>query len=108
MILVTGATGGGFAANTLGWAPMIRAEGVVRVPYLNAATAPIAEEDISAAAVRVLLGDGHEGARYVLTGPGSPVMRPASADRLSAGWPGGGAWPDRTPCPARRSARRTR
>ena len=62
---------GGFAANTLGWAPMIRAEGVVRAPYLNAATAPIAEEDIAAAAVRVLLGDGHAGARYVLTGPES-------------------------------------
>jgi uncharacterized protein YbjT (DUF2867 family) len=59
---------GGFAANTLAWAPMIRAEGVVRAPYLNAATAPIAEEDIAAAAVRVLLGDGHAGARYVLTG----------------------------------------
>jgi uncharacterized protein YbjT (DUF2867 family) len=62
---------GGFAANTLGWAPMIRAEGIVRAPYLNAATAPIAEEDIAAAAVGVLLGDGHAGARYVLTGPES-------------------------------------
>src|SRR5262249_51197563 len=37
---------GGFAANTLGWAPMIRAAGVVRVPYPEAATAPIAEGDI--------------------------------------------------------------
>jgi uncharacterized protein YbjT (DUF2867 family) len=26
---------GGFAANTLAWAPMIRAEGVVRAPYLD-------------------------------------------------------------------------
>ena len=59
---------GGFAANTLAWAPMIRAEGVVRAPYLNAATAPIAEQDIAAAAVRVLLDGGHAGARYVLTG----------------------------------------
>jgi uncharacterized protein YbjT (DUF2867 family) len=59
---------GGFAANTLAWAPMIRAEGVVRAPYLNAATAPIAEQDIAAAAVRVLLDDGHAGARYILTG----------------------------------------
>jgi uncharacterized protein YbjT (DUF2867 family) len=47
---------------------MIRAEGVVRAPYLSAATAPVAEQDIAAAAVRVLLGDGHAGARYVLTG----------------------------------------
>jgi len=59
---------GGFAANTLAWAPMIRAEGVVRAPYADAATAPIAERDIAAAAVRVLLDDGHAGARYVLTG----------------------------------------
>ena len=40
---------GGFAANTLAWAPMIRAEGIVRAPYLDAATAPIAEQDIAAA-----------------------------------------------------------
>jgi uncharacterized protein YbjT (DUF2867 family) len=59
---------GGFAANTLAWAPAIRAEGVVRAPCRDAATAPIAERDIAAAAVRVLLDDGHAGARYVLTG----------------------------------------
>jgi uncharacterized protein YbjT (DUF2867 family) len=59
---------GGFAANTLAWAPVIRAEGVVRAPYADAATAPLAERDIAAAAVRVLLDDGHAGARYVLTG----------------------------------------
>jgi len=62
---------GGFAANTLAWAPMIRAEGVVRVPYPGAGTAPIAEQDIAAAAVRVLLGDGDAATRYVLTGPQS-------------------------------------
>jgi len=43
---------GGFAANTLAWAPMIRGEGVVRAPYLNAATAPIAEEGIAALTAR--------------------------------------------------------
>jgi len=59
---------GGFAANTLAWAPTIRAEGIVRAPYPDAATALIAERDIAAAAVRVLLDDGHAGARYVLTG----------------------------------------
>jgi uncharacterized protein YbjT (DUF2867 family) len=59
---------GGFAANTLAWAPMIRRDSVVRVPYPTAATAPIAERDIAAAAVRVLTDDGHAGARYVLTG----------------------------------------
>jgi uncharacterized protein YbjT (DUF2867 family) len=59
---------GGFAANTLAWAPMIRTDGVVRAPYGGAATAPIAERDIASAAARVLTGDGHSKARYVLTG----------------------------------------
>ena len=63
---------GMFAVNTLAWwAPMIRAEGVVRIPYPGAATAPIAERDIAAAAAVVLLGEGHASARYVLTGPQS-------------------------------------
>ena len=66
---------GGFAANALAWAPMIRAGGVVRAPYPGAATAPIAERDIAAAAVRVLLDDGHAGARYVLTGRQSLTRR---------------------------------
>lgn len=59
---------GGFAANTLSWAPMIRAGGVVRAPYGQAATALIAERDIAAAAVRVLLDGGHARAKYALTG----------------------------------------
>jgi uncharacterized protein YbjT (DUF2867 family) len=74
---------GGFAANTLAWAPMIRAEGVVRAPYLDAATAPIAEQDIAAAAVRVLLGDGHAGARYVLTG-GQSLTQAEQAQAIGA------------------------
>ena len=74
---------GGFAANTLAWAPMIRAEGIVRAPYLDAATAPIAEQDIAAAAVRVLLGDGHAGARYVLTG-GQSLTQAEQAQAISA------------------------
>jgi uncharacterized protein YbjT (DUF2867 family) len=87
---------GGFAANTLAWAPMIRAEGVVRAPYLDAATAPVAEQDIAAAAVRVLLDDGHVGARYVLTGResitqaeqvraiGTAIGRPLRVEELPA------------------------
>jgi uncharacterized protein YbjT (DUF2867 family) len=67
---------GGFAANTLAWAPMIRAEGIVRAPYGKAATAPIAERDIAAAAARVLLDEGHSGARYVLTGQQSLTPHP--------------------------------
>jgi uncharacterized protein YbjT (DUF2867 family) len=59
---------GGFAANTLTWAASVRAEGVVRFPYGQAALALIAEQDIAAAAVRVLLDSGHAGQTYVLTG----------------------------------------
>ncbi len=62
---------GGFAANTLGWAERIRAEGVVRTPYARAARSLIHEADIADVAVRALTGDGHTGRAYALTGPGT-------------------------------------
>ncbi|GII31534.1 NAD(P)H-binding protein [Planotetraspora mira] len=62
---------GGLAANTLGWADQIRAEGVVRWPYGAAPRSLIHERDIAAVAARALLEDGHAGAKYVLTGPES-------------------------------------
>jgi uncharacterized protein YbjT (DUF2867 family) len=58
----------GFAANTLAWAASVRADSVVRAPYGQAATALIAEQDIAAAATRVLLDPGHAGQTYYLTG----------------------------------------
>jgi uncharacterized protein YbjT (DUF2867 family) len=60
---------GGFAANTLMWAPQIRAEGVVRWIHGAAARSLIHEKDIAAVAVRALTEGGHAGAKYVLTGP---------------------------------------
>ena len=60
---------GGFAANTLGWADMIRAEGAVRWPYGEAARSLIHERDLAAVAVRALTTDGHAGQTYELTGP---------------------------------------
>lgn len=60
---------GGFAANTLGWAAQIRADGVVHWPYGGAGRSLIHEKDIAAVAVRVLTTDGHDGAAYELTGP---------------------------------------
>jgi uncharacterized protein YbjT (DUF2867 family) len=60
---------GGFATNTLVWAPRIRAEGVVRWPYGAAASSLIHERDIAAVAVRALTDDGHSGVTHVLTGP---------------------------------------
>ena len=60
---------GGFATNTLWWAPQIRADGVVRWAYGACARASIHEEDLAAVAVRVLTGEKHGGAKYSLTGP---------------------------------------
>jgi uncharacterized protein YbjT (DUF2867 family) len=59
----------GFAANTRMWADQIRESGIVRWPYGQAARSLIHERDIAEVAVRALTGDGHGGARYVLTGP---------------------------------------
>jgi uncharacterized protein YbjT (DUF2867 family) len=60
---------GGFATNTLWWAPQIRADGVVRGPYGAAVRSLIHERDIAAVVVRALTGDGHGGVKYLLTGP---------------------------------------
>jgi uncharacterized protein YbjT (DUF2867 family) len=60
---------GEFMTNTFMWADQIRATGVVRAAYANAATAVIDLDDIAAVAARVLLDDGHYGRRYLLTGP---------------------------------------
>lgn len=60
-----------FAANTLRWSGQIRAEGVVREAYGQAAMSLVHERDIAAVAVRALIRDGHAGAVYELTGPRS-------------------------------------
>jgi uncharacterized protein YbjT (DUF2867 family) len=56
------------ASNALGWAGQIRRGDVIRGPG-TAPTAVIHEGDVAAVAVRVLTGDGHAGAKHVLTGP---------------------------------------
>jgi uncharacterized protein YbjT (DUF2867 family) len=62
---------GGMATNTLGWAPQVRAEGVVRWPFAEARRSLVHERDVAAVAVRALTEDGHAGAAYPLTGPES-------------------------------------
>jgi uncharacterized protein YbjT (DUF2867 family) len=62
---------GAFMANDLRWAPQIKAAGAVHAPYPDAATAPVDERDIAAVVVAALLGDGHAGHAYTLTGPES-------------------------------------
>src|SRR5213083_580338 len=48
------------------WGPQIRADGVIRWPYLSAPTAPIDERDIATIAVRALCDGAHAGAEYVV------------------------------------------
>jgi uncharacterized protein YbjT (DUF2867 family) len=60
---------GGFATNTLGWADMVRRDGVVRWPYGRAARSLVHERDLADAAVRALTTDDHVGRTYNLTGP---------------------------------------
>jgi len=88
---------GGFAASTLTWSASVRAEGVVRFPYGQAALAPIAEQGIAAAAARVLPDPGHAGQTYVLTGAdsltqiqqaeaiGTAIGRPVRFEELTPG-----------------------
>ena len=64
-----------FAANTLAWGPQIRATGVVRGAYGDAATSTIHERDIGAVAARTLVSGEHGGRSYVLTGPQSLTQR---------------------------------
>jgi uncharacterized protein YbjT (DUF2867 family) len=56
------------ASNARGWAEQIRTTHAVRGPDV-AATAVIHERDIAAVAVHALSGDGHVGAKHILTGP---------------------------------------
>ncbi|WP_432493141.1 NAD(P)H-binding protein [Kineococcus auxinigenes] len=58
-----------FMENALLWAPQIREHGTVREPWPQAASAPVAMDDIAAVAAAVLLGEGHEGRAHTLTGP---------------------------------------
>lgn len=58
-----------FAANSLAWAPQIRAARIVQGAYGKAATSPIHERDIAEVALRALLDPAHAGRSYLLTGP---------------------------------------
>ena len=107
---------GGFASNTLLWAPQIRTDGVVRWPYARAARSLIHERDIAAVAVRCLT-DGHGNGEYGVGGRGAGGT--ASADgavgrrrRCTAGTAAAGtAGPSTSlpgPWPSRRRNRYTR
>lgn len=66
---------GGFASNTLRWAPGIRAGRTVAAPFGDVALPVVDPLDIAAVAAAALTGDGHEGAAYELTGPEAVTPR---------------------------------
>ncbi|GGQ46952.1 NAD(P)H-binding protein [Streptomyces althioticus] len=67
---------GEFAANKLNmWGRSISKEGVVRAAYPESAGAPVHEADVAAVAVAALVEDGHEGARYGVSGPAALTVR---------------------------------
>jgi len=67
---------GMFATNALWWwQRSIRDEGVVRVPYADARTAPIHEKDLAALAVTALTEPGHRGRAYPVWGAESLTLR---------------------------------
>jgi uncharacterized protein YbjT (DUF2867 family) len=67
---------GMFAANALWyWSASIRDEGVVRVPYPDAQSAPVHEKDLAAVAVTALTEPGHHGMAYTAYGPQSLTVR---------------------------------
>src|SRR5205807_8138081 len=57
------------------WAPQIRATGIVRGVYGDAATSTIHNRDVAAVSARALVDAAHAGRSYVLTGPQSLSQR---------------------------------
>ncbi|MFF2509104.1 SDR family oxidoreductase [Streptomyces sp. NPDC058067] len=66
---------GAFASNAFGWSHAVRAGEPVRIPFPDAHTAPIHEDDIADVAVAVLDGDAYLGRTLDLTGPRSLTFR---------------------------------
>lgn len=60
---------GDFMENAFVWAHQIAETGMVREPYPDATSTPIAIDDIAAVAATALLSDDHAGQSYWLTGP---------------------------------------
>ncbi|MGW1741383.1 NAD(P)H-binding protein [Nocardia sp. NPDC001965] len=76
---------GMFATNSLWWwQKSIRNEGVVRMPYPEAQTAPVHEQDLAALAVTALTEPGHQGRAYPVWGPAASTLRQQVADIATA------------------------
>lgn len=71
---------GGFAGNTLAWAPAIRAGRPVHMPYPEAGRSLIHEKDVADVAVLALLDPAtHAGRAHLLTGPAVLTQRDQAA-----------------------------
>lgn len=64
--------------------PYFAADGVIRGPAGEGRFAPVARDDIADVAAAVLLGDGHDGQTYDLTGPASMTMADVAAELTRA------------------------
>jgi uncharacterized protein YbjT (DUF2867 family) len=60
---------GGFASNTYAWVPTVREQRMVVAPFGDIGLPVVDPGDIAAVAAAALLGDGHAGRAYELTGP---------------------------------------
>jgi uncharacterized protein YbjT (DUF2867 family) len=60
---------GGFASNTYAWVATVRERRMVVAPFGDIALPVVDPGDIAAVAAAALLGDGHAGRAYELTGP---------------------------------------
>jgi uncharacterized protein YbjT (DUF2867 family) len=69
-----------FMQLTMMFADSIREQGAFYAPLRDGAVAMIDLRDIVASAVAVILGDGHEGATYDLTGPAAVTFTDVAAD----------------------------
>ncbi|WP_433275718.1 NmrA family NAD(P)-binding protein [Pseudonocardia xinjiangensis] len=58
-----------FMSNALAWAASIATDGVVREPFADVPVAVVHEADVGAVAAAVLVGEGHAGRTYSITGP---------------------------------------
>jgi uncharacterized protein YbjT (DUF2867 family) len=66
--------------NTLVWRDRIREDSAVAEPFVDVAETMVDDRDVGEVAAEVLLGDGHVGRRYSLTGRTPTTVR----DRVSA------------------------
>jgi uncharacterized protein YbjT (DUF2867 family) len=66
---------GGFASNTLAWAPSVKARREIAAPFADVALPVVDPQDIAEAAAVVLTRGGHGGKAYELTGPEATTAR---------------------------------